>query len=666
MSKKKKFNFGILEDGKSIKVAQLKTSKNAATVVSLQKEIMDSPLYAEAVLKKKNLDQEDMETNGTINLNDPGDDFELDSEEDIHNKYMSLDYLLRRFPLQSGKIALNANNDKLNFHTVNLPIKKITRSKLVELEILKPYEKREKNVHINFIPNVNEQTTVIVHRGDNKLFNFLQDFNKKNSHKKYFYSLIDCNDIVLTDYLINSQELSEDQNTLLLYLGHDYKKGILMEGNTYKKSFSIMTSANSFDIKEEIYSKLMLMEDEEDLPEFSKILIAGDYSKDEDIAYFAEKYEEIEVKIATFENFALSIDPEIGNDEVAAFIIPIMLALKSIDLKDLNFIESNFLSDKVIESQKPFKIGWHGFVILAVIFMTAMYLTNSFLNYNQQLAQINIKNSSLELKLQTVEQNKMIIQNIQKQINAIIASDSKIKDILKDKNKWTYIMNKFAYAYATHPKSWLTNLKSDKESFVTNGITDNRENIIYFSKLFPNSNILNVNSETQDGRDIWRFEISYTYPQISTLDVIDKKKPVRALPQKPKISNTQSVNAKDDFRQITIAYHKGKREQVIRLARQFIQKYPDNKLAYNSKYLLAEIIYQKGQQTEALKLFNQVIDAKNSMAPFAMYMKAKLLANRGEKQAALKQLNVLVNYYTSSNVIPKAERLINKLGGQNE
>ena len=111
---------------------------------------------------------------------------------------------------------------------------------------------------------------------------------------------------------------------------------------------------------------------------------------------------------------------------------------------------------------------------------------------------------------------------------------------------------------------------------------------------------------------------------------------------------------------------KGKREQVIRLARQFIQKYPDNKLAYNSKYLLAEIIYQKGQQAEALKLFNQVIDAKNSMAPFAMYMKAKLLANRGEKQAALKQLNVLVNYYTSSNVIPKAERLINKLGGQNE
>jgi TolA-binding protein len=668
MSKKNKFHFGIFEDGKNIKIAQLQMQKNSASLVSLQKEFMDSPLYAGAVLKKKNFEQGDVENNGPINLNEQSDDFDLDQGEDLHSKFMSLEYLLRRFPLNSGKLALNANNDKLNFHTLNLPQKKITRSKLVELEILKPYEKRDKNIQINFIPNVNDQTTIVVHRGENKLFSFLQDFNKKNAHKKYFYSLIDCNDILLTDYLKNSKELAASENTLLLYLGHEYKKGIFMEGNSYKKSFPIMTSANSFDIKEEIYSKLMLMEDEEDLPEFSKLIIAGDYSKDEDIAYFSQKYENIEVKRATFENFPLTIDPEIGADEIAAYIIPIMLAMKSMHLKTLHFITSNFLSPKVIESQKPFKIGWHGFVILAVIFLTVLYLTNSYLNFNQQLNQMVAKNKNLEQKLQSIKQDRMIIQNVQKQINQIIESDSKITNILENKNKWTYIMNKFAYAVATHPKSWLTNVKSEKNGFITSGITDDRENIIYFSKLFPNSNITSVDSETLEGREIWSFDISYDYPAISTFEIIEKKEkspPPDVTPVKTMETKNNSVNTL--YRQITNAYYQGDRKKVINLARKLIEKYPQDELALNSKYLIGELIYQEGKTEEALQLFNQVIEAKNNMAPFAMYMKAKLMANKGQNQQAIEQLQLLMNYYTTSSVLPKAKKLLRTLeGAQNE
>ncbi|MDY6915702.1 MAG: hypothetical protein SVM86_05270 [Candidatus Cloacimonadota bacterium] len=673
MSRKKKFYFGIFEDGKSIKIAQLQMQKNAASVISLQKELMDEPLYAESVLKKKSLEQSDMGSTGAINLNEQSSEFEMDTSEDMQSKFMALDYLLRRFPLQDGKLALNVNNDKLSFHTVNLPSKKITRSKLVELEILKPYEKRDKKVLINFLPTVKEQTTVIIHRGENKLFNLLQDYNKKNSYKNFFYSLIDSNDVLLTDYLQNSEELELDSNTLMLYLGHDYKKGIIMEGKTYQKSFPIMTSTSSFDVKEEIYSKLMLMEDEGDIPKINKIIIAGDYSKEEDIEFFAEKYDSIKVKRASFENFPLSIDPEISEEEIAIFIVPIMLALKAMNLKNLSFTTSNFLSEKVIEAQKPFKIGWHGFLILAAIFVVGVYLTNSYLIYKQQLKEVTHKNKNLEFKLEAIEQDKMIIQNIQKQISEIEQSEKKITEILKNKNKWTYILNKFAYAFATHPQSWLVNLQNEKDNFSVTGYTDDRQNVIYFSKLFPNSKIMSVTSDRQNERNIWRFEITFSYPEINTLEIIASASP-KTIPT-PKVNKTRDtrnehVDAKDiknSFLLVTDAYKKGHKERTLQLAEDFIAKFPQAELALNCKYLIGEIIYQQGQTKRAEKLFDEVIETKNNMAPYALYMKAKLYAYKHKNiEKAIHLLDELKKYYTTSPIIPKAQKLYNKLEGHNE
>jgi len=473
--------------------------------------------------------------------------------------------LLDYFPLDQGRIALNANDERLTSYPLNVSANSKSLIRLINKEILKPEDIKNKQTVFGVIPQIGDICTVIVHRGINNLFDYLWRYNRTHTNKRFFYTLVDPNDISLVNILNINYDFPQDSNILILYLGYEYKKGILVRNGAFIKSFPIQTASNLFTNRDEIYSKLMLEQDEAQLPDPQFIILAGENSKNDDVTYFQNKFPKSEVSRIFFKNMLVGEDaPEsITEEDLAEYAIPIALAWKTMDSGNKKFINTNFLQKKIIEGQKIFKLAWHGFLILCLLFIYTAYSTKNFLVVRSDLVHQKKSNVMLESEYRSyknkVESNMAGMMNVA----SLQGQQQKVLELMKGKNEWGYILKQLAISADSHPMTWIINLKSEKESFTVIGKTTKRDNVLAFSQLFPDGKILKVTNEKIGKYSVWNFEMSFSYPQMETvlkeqIGKTETNQSVTSNNPKP-VSRTQTVtsaNSQQSVKKVSTAVEK--------------------------------------------------------------------------------------------------------------
>ena len=101
----------------------------------------------------------------------------------------------------------------------------------------------------------------------------------------------------------------ENDYVLILYVGSEYKAGIVMRNNTHVKTFKIIgdTSSRSENIRQVIYSKIILDQDVSNIPPVQHLILTGNMVRDEDIRFFSSKFgEKIEVSRVEFKNIKIA------------------------------------------------------------------------------------------------------------------------------------------------------------------------------------------------------------------------------------------------------------------------------------------------------------------------------------------------------------------------
>jgi len=190
----------------------------------------------------------------------------------------------------------------------------------------------------------------------------------------------------------NNYNFSDEDYVLIIYIGVDTKFGILMKGSDFVKSFPLIVPDTDLEnMRQIIYSKIMLEQDTSNVNITSNIILAGEMAKDDDVEYFSSRINS-GAKISRIALDKLHI-PQAKKqtftpEKIADFCVPIALAWKSLEGRNRNFYPCNLLPSQIIESQKPFKINWHGFIIMAAIFYVAFSATSKNLNLNKEIIEI--------------------------------------------------------------------------------------------------------------------------------------------------------------------------------------------------------------------------------------------------------------------------------------
>ncbi|MHA1692676.1 MAG: tetratricopeptide repeat protein [Candidatus Heimdallarchaeaceae archaeon] len=685
MSKaRERLAFGVFLDGQIIKIAQLALIDGKPVIQRLTQKELSTPLYPKEDLQSvesyefdepENFSLDDQIQNDDILLPD-FDNLEISDTDDDEfippndSGITDLQIMIQTFIFEKGRVSLNANDEQISYHQFDSSFTTSKLLKKLKSELLTKEELKSKSYSLDYLFNPNNTGLAFVHRGQFELLNAVMEVNTAITKENFHYNHIDTNEICLMNMVRRCYDLPPEDYVTILYIGVDYKVGIVLKGESHIKTFPIIvTETDSEKMRSAIYAKLILEQDVSNLPITQHVLLAGDYVSDDDVSYYEDKgfYWE-PLRRLELEGLEVTFDREeaITPEKIAQFAIPISLAWKTLETRNPSFFHTNLLPSKVIESQKYFKIAWHGFFILALLFFVVLYGTVNSLRLQQEI--ITVKNATRNLNNE--------IQETQRKINAVNAvkykmSDVedkllKVKEITGFRNQWGKILKEMSTSLRNRNLSWLNVLETSEGSGHGNGIdarfeimghSTSQRNIVALSNLFPDCRITQVSSEEIEDIKVWAFTLNFGYPEVKDEVIQLRPEPIVTKPKQIQ-PNSQNIQANNDspetetveYNRIIRKYFAGDTEGSLSSFSVFAQTYPNHAKAYNAKYFVGECNYHLTNYSTAIQIFNEIVVINRSKKPDAYMMLGNCYEKIGDFEKAVTNWQNLVNKFPKNNL----------------
>ncbi len=711
MAKQKKVAFGVAEDGLTLKLAYLSKDGHQISLHALEQVELEKSLYQHPSEKSTEGEKAENWTPDSSSTDTGFDSFNVDNISSFRTQ--PYEKLFQTYSLDTGMVALNIFDEQI----IKLPIGKpdlppSQKSKLIK-ENIPPAEIKAGQCQSSVV-TINDQSELWIHHGPNRLLEILEAM-QEIQNTKYYYQLADANEIALANLFTTTMPSDSSERNMVLYLGKDYKRALIFEGNKWTFSLPIFLTQQS-DI-EIVYSKLSLALDEAHIADPENLYVCGDNCFVDSVEYLRTQLPNTNVEMWYLNNLYLDSDVSQLYDAeiIVRFVLPIALAWKALTHDNPHTIKSNFLPAYVIENQKVFKIAWHGYLIFALLFITALYLTFAIKQLNYSINYETALNKQLTREYNYKKKEAEIMLAMQKAIEQQQANIETIKSILKGKNPWTEIITTLNNSFQSHPTSWIKNIRRDGEEFKVSGVTTHRPNIVYFAGLFPNGSIINAKHRKIRSFTVWDFEINYDYPEVDWYKMMetdaenlrkyqeakkelalneniktgttDSKSP-NALSQKTDQLKSALSKTNDDqvnsvfttidipippknltantndpmikaYKEIVTAFNAKNDWLMVDLAVKFVNNYPKSPLKSYVRWYVAYRTWQKKQHDKAILWLEPLLQNRDAVYPYSLLLGALVHKGLGHQETYERSLRSLINEYPTHQCAKTAKRLLN-------
>lgn len=506
MSKRPRKAFGIFEDGQTLRLVCLLREGYQVSLLGVERVELDRPLYQTQEELAK-FEQSAWEDNSGKSSDLKLDEF--DSEYITGFKLTPWDRLFSAYDLHEGVIAINVNDESV-VRSYDIPLGK-RAGKLFAAANLTPQQYRSGQWQTSLVEN-GHGPQIWLCKGENQLLNILSSFARRNKKRLYF-QLADVNDIALADFF-RVNYLKDEQKALLVYLGKEYRKAFLFENGAWVNTLPLNITQDLPEA-ELIYSRISFALDSAQQAEPEEIILCGDLASAE-VANYINLQGTAKASLLTFPQLTLDNHSNGLLDEayLTQFTLPIALAYKALFPDEQRYTPSNFLPKQLLEAQKPFKIAWHGYLVMFAIFCAALLGTVSFLNARQNLKQLQSEKRQLDYELTVSRIEAKEIKAMKDEMENFEQNIQNVRTVLKGKNPWSSVLDTLNRLFRVKPVSWLTNFKKDATRLLISGYTTNRRNVLDFADALPNSRIQKVTSTKIRNSVVWSFEITSDFPDV--------------------------------------------------------------------------------------------------------------------------------------------------------
>jgi len=710
---KSKVYFGIFQDGYEIKVAALLEENDRLHLTKLYKKNL--PVKSEhsdtfkgfesKMTDEFSFDGEDSSGSFGLDKNNPTSEYETVSgkfgTDAPSNASSVLGVIAQEMGFTSGSIAINLDVSNVTYKKMDKP-QNANKKKIISKISGDFYEKGTTNqVAYSYFDHDDDSIIAIGHEGRMELLESLVSVSQYMIKRKFSFSLIQPNEIALMNAVRFNYDMSGNQTTAIIYIGLDYSRITLMKGNDFFMELPIINEGyGSEDIIKTVYSRFMLERSHHDIPSLDNIFIAGDGIDSETVDFIKERelVANVELLLPTNLFDDTEYTERYRNEELAEFIIPIMMAASMKFSKDERLYQVNFMPKQLLESQNIFTIGLPGFVVLGLILGVSLWSINNFFSKSNIIRKLKSDNKNIENQITT---NETIIDSIRKmedEIARLKTSIQRAETFIGNKNQSHYIYEILAKNFARYPLTWSKSILTDGNKIDLNATTTQRRHIPHIARLFPDGKIGTISETEVEGFTAWDFTISYQLPdKLETKRIDFRREGLQYVPrnktynaydltlEKEEDENAEATEQiknsssniddntitvtleKDDevgkpelYKEALNLYRKGEYSAAINLFEKYTKNYKDIWVEH-SYYFMAECYYLKGDYEIAKKKFIEILDKGKVKKPDTMIMLGNTYYKLGEKDNARIYWQRLIDEYPDNEYADKAKQKIDNL-----
>ncbi len=351
----------------------------------------------------------------------------------------------------------------------------------------------------------------IVRESEVNVINSLQYLQSENRKVLPKISFVESAETALVN-LVNANYFFDEQDlTIIVYLGNEYSRLIFMQGHEiYNISYIIGAGLDSENITHTIYSRILLEQDNLNLPQVHNIILTGEAYQVSLKEFLQEKLsEEIQIDYLRLPN--LEVEDEELN--VSKYAVAIGSAWRTTREKENYLYDVDLLPHTFRESQKRFKLGVLGWLLLFSLPAIAFFTTVRVIEQRDQLKELLVQQETHQQELNYLKgieakliEKRKILDNYQKAFGVV-------DDMSVGIERW----NKFLYKLAKNQEKigrlWVTDVTSGAKNIVTlKGRAVYTDRIPLFSNAMSNGDLSSVLVQTIRTRTVYQYEMSTHLP----------------------------------------------------------------------------------------------------------------------------------------------------------
>ena len=520
----RKEGIGLSIEGTDVKVAHIAFSHKGVILKRLEVAQLPEPLGV--TIEEEEPESESLDafeeafgeaSRAKAGLGDDAEDGEQEAEDEDSSS--TLLGILAGYNLTRAKIAVNLPEDSVSFYTLSDTFAvKGRKLKRALIDMVSP--KHDGPISpdmVEYIKAADKNLTCLVCDRTPVFLDVLKEIRPFLGRNKPHIGLIDSMDTALMGLARANHELVEGEITAIVYVGADSTRTIIMKGRDYMMLLpSIQEGANSPDLLSMLFSKMLLEQDEGGLPDINHLILAGEADMDAACEFFSEKMPEAEVEIIKYGKFVgTEMEPSKIPAPLASFALPLALARKALEPTNPDYYGTDFTPEYMKESQKPFRIAWHGLLSLFIIFaMSLLLVIKGGYNYVEMD----------DLKKDTFNHNRLTklaqpllyeIDMLNEQISLFESEMSQLASLAQDSHIWSQSMLKLCDLTERCDSLWLVNLSSSEDmGYMLRGKSRTREKITALASAYQNSYLDTVSRGMIRDYRLWDFSMRVKFPDV--------------------------------------------------------------------------------------------------------------------------------------------------------
>lgn len=323
-------------------------------------------------------------------------------------------------------------------------------------------------------------------------------------------SFIETSDISLMNLVRANYDVGSEEISVIMYVGSEFSRLIFLKGKDFLHFAPVISEGRtSPNIENTLYSRILLEQDSAGIMRLDRIFLAGEAHKLELKQFLSPQFAEAPIEYLIPRNLDTGALQQSVEEITSEYAVPISAAMRILDPKNPEYYSIDLLPQSFREGQKVFKLAWHGYVLMLLIFLGTLFFTTRIADQAEDVRAANRALQEKQLQQSENERLQKILDSLTAQNQQYISALEVYDNIVPNYNRWSKVFYHLTQSVEDVNSLWIGDIQTKPDSTIElTGYTLYRPRIPRIANMFEKATLQSVELQEIRGKTVYKFILS--------------------------------------------------------------------------------------------------------------------------------------------------------------
>ncbi|MDE3058433.1 MAG: hypothetical protein KGJ59_10805 [Bacteroidota bacterium] len=431
-------------------------------------------------------------------------------ETEKENNGSVLFNLLSDFPSGTYKFVYSVSEPSVYYQTFEdalglegVKLKKALAEQIAQVRSVKPSLDA-----VEYIPAADGQILSIVREDGLGFLTLLEDIREFIGRLPQV-PFLETSDVSLMNMVRANYDVGEEEISVIVYIGNEFSRLIFMKGQYFFHFAPVISEGKATpNIENTLYSRILLEQDSAGITHVDRIFLAGEAHKVQLKQFLAPLFPESPIEYLIPVTLDTNVIPDSVVEITSEYAVPISAALRALEPKNPFYYSIDLLPFAFHEAQKVFKLAWHGYLLLLLLFAFTLYFTTHIISRNDDIRSARADLQQKQYQLSENQRLQTILNNLRDENQRYVSALALYDAMVPNYNRWSNFFYGMTNDLDDLKSVWIESVATRADqSLELTGFTTDRSKIPVLANMFQKTALQSVELQEIRGQMVYKFDM---------------------------------------------------------------------------------------------------------------------------------------------------------------